>query len=607
MLKRIFLPSIVIVLAYALWVNENFKVITFGVAIFLFGMVTLERGFKLFSGGALENILEKSTNKLYKSLSFGIITTTLMQSSSLISVLTISFLGAGLISLYQGIGIILGANIGTTTGAWLMALYGFKVDLMAYSMPVLIFGILFIFLRGKSLNGFGYILIGLGFLLFGIAYMKDGFEVFKDAIDLTKFAIPGLKGAIVFASIGVLATVIMQSSHATLIITLAALATNQITYDNSLALTIGANIGTTVTAIIGSFTSGIEGRRLAGAHFIFNVLTGIIAILILEELKFLTDKISYILSISDSDLMLKLAVFNTVFKVLGVIIFIPFLNKLILFLNTIFKEKNFSVKNIENIKFLNDEALEIPLAAITVLKKETEHLYHIAFKIISKGLSLNEDNVLSNMRSYDVIVAGPKNDGVVIDEAYMLGVQHIYDSILEFSTKAQLNANSDDIQKIYAIKLANRHIISAIKATRNLEKHMKLYTCSQNEYIKKYYNSMRKRLIKILRAINILLTADNRERQIRYFKKITKYISKAETLTNKRLNIEIRENRITNIMATDLISDNIYVQDIANNLFSVVKILFINDRSDIEKEKMDSKSEILKEDVLVVKDVKNSI
>jgi len=111
MLRKILLPTIFIILAYGFWVSPDFKVIAAGVSIFLFGMLSLEEGFKAFSGGTLEKILQKSTDKLYKSIGFGILTTTIMQSSSLVSVLTISFLGAGLIGLAQGIGIVFGANL----------------------------------------------------------------------------------------------------------------------------------------------------------------------------------------------------------------------------------------------------------------------------------------------------------------------------------------------------------------------------------------------------------------------------------------------------------------------------------------------------------------
>lgn len=141
MLKRIFLPVILAVLAAGFWISPNFKEIAAGVAIFLFGMIFLEDGFRAFTGGVLEKLLAKTTNKLWKSISFGIVSTTIMQSSSLVSVITISFLSSGLIGLAAGIGIIFGANLGTTTGAWLIAGLGLKVKISAYAMPMLVFGV----------------------------------------------------------------------------------------------------------------------------------------------------------------------------------------------------------------------------------------------------------------------------------------------------------------------------------------------------------------------------------------------------------------------------------------------------------------------------------
>ena len=131
MMRKIFLPTILLVLAYGFWVSPNFKEISAGVAVFLFGMLSLEEGFKAFTGGLLERLLRRTTDNQWKALSFGVVSTTLMQSSSLVSVITISFLGAGLISLAAGVGIIFGANLGTTTGAWLIAGLGMKVKISA--------------------------------------------------------------------------------------------------------------------------------------------------------------------------------------------------------------------------------------------------------------------------------------------------------------------------------------------------------------------------------------------------------------------------------------------------------------------------------------------
>ena len=131
MVRRLFLFSGLIFLFGSLWWTSHVQQIGAGVAIFLFGMLSMDEGFRAFTGGTLERLLSVSTNRLWKSVSFGVLSTTLVQSSSLISVITISFLSSGLLQLSQGIGIILGANIGTTTGAWLVAAVGLKVKISA--------------------------------------------------------------------------------------------------------------------------------------------------------------------------------------------------------------------------------------------------------------------------------------------------------------------------------------------------------------------------------------------------------------------------------------------------------------------------------------------
>jgi phosphate:Na+ symporter len=317
MFHRIILPVIFLLLIYGFWISPDFKEITAGVAIFLFGMLFLEEGFRAFTGGLLENLLNRTTNRLWKSISFGIVTTTVMQSSSLVSVITISFLSAELIALASGIGIIFGANIGTTTGAWLIAGLGLKVKISAYAMPMLVFGIVLVFQNNRSMKGVGYILAGLGFLFLGIHHMKEGFEAFRDTIDLTQFALPGYAGLFAFAGIGVFATVVMQSSHATLVLIITALAAQQVTYENALALAIGANVGTTITAILGSLSSNYQGKRLAAGHLIFNMITAVIAIVFIHQLVWAVEATAANIGIRNDDYTLKLAVFHTIFNVIG--------------------------------------------------------------------------------------------------------------------------------------------------------------------------------------------------------------------------------------------------------------------------------------------------
>ncbi|MCK5110470.1 MAG: Na/Pi cotransporter family protein [Arcobacteraceae bacterium] len=577
MLKRIFLPSIFIILSYGFWISPDFKEISAGVAIFLFGMLFLEEGFKAFSGGTLERILQKSTNKLYKSIGFGVITTTVMQSSSLVSVLTISFLGAGLIGLAQGIGIIFGANIGTTTGAWLVAGFGLKVKISAYAMPMLVFGVILIFQKSKSLKGMGYILAGLGFLFLGIHYMKDGFEAFKSTIDLASYAVSGLKGLFIFTSIGIFATVVMQSSHATLVLIITALAAGQISYENALALAIGANLGTTITAIIGSMSSNIIGKRLAGAHLIFNVVTGLIAIIFMSQIIYSVDFISDAVGIAGDDYTLKLAVFHTIFNLIGVIVMIPFINSLVNFLEFALKEEDLQGdKNFDKVKYLNDSVLEIQETSMAAIIRETKHLYENAFEIIAQGINVKKGNIVSSMNLDEVVSEVYSQTAVDIDNFYNRKIKGIYGEIIDFSTKAQSNMSPEYIEELYKLKLANRDIVEAVKDIKHLQKNLIKYTESTNKHIKKQYDTIRKDLAELLRNINIIATTDEEDVIILLLSKTKVHTEKYDIIANGTLDNLIRNSLITNEMATSLMNDTVYAYDISQKFTAMAEVIFIN-------------------------------
>jgi len=583
MLRKIFLPTILIVLAYGFWISPDFKEISAGVAIFLFGMLSLEEGFKAFSGGTLEKILQKSTDKLYKSIGFGFVATAIMQSSSLVSVLTISFIGAGLIGLTQGIGIILGANIGTTTGAWLMAGFGLKVKISAYAMPMLAFGVILIFQKAKSLKGFGYILTGLGFLFLGIHYMKDGFEAFKETIDLASFAVDGIKGLFIFIGIGILATVVMQSSHATIVLILAALSVGQITYENALALTIGANIGTTVTAIIGSLSSNIDGKRLAGAHFIFNLVTATVAVIIMDQIMSSVDVISNFIGIESNNYTLKLAVFDSLFKVMGVLMFIPFIDKLVKFLEGALKDKSTKDStSFETTQYLNESVLELPETAMAAIIRETKHLYTNAFEIITHGLNLKRENITSDMPLEEVVKDSYSENAIDIDNFYTHRIKGIYGEIIDFSTKAQSQMAPEDIEALYKIKLANRDIVEAVKDTKHLQKNLIKYDNNTNVHIKEQYNSIKIGLAELLRSIDIISKTTEEDEMIVLLSKAKVHMQRYDILANGTLDNLIRNNIVTNEMATSLMNDSTYAYNISKHFIAMAEVIFVDSASDIK-------------------------
>ncbi|HHH37971.1 MAG TPA: Na/Pi cotransporter family protein [Sedimenticola sp.] len=571
MLRKIFLPTILAILAYGFWVSPNFKEISAGVAIFLFGMLSLEEGFKAFTGGLLERLLKKTTDSLWKSLSFGVVTTSLMQSSSLVSVITISFLSAGLIGLAAGIGIIFGANLGTTTGAWLIAGFGIKVKISAYAMPMLVFGVILVFQKARSLKGIGYILAGLGFLFLGIHYMKEGFEAFRDTIDLTAFAVSGYKGIFIFTLLGVAATVIMQSSHATLVIIITALAAQQITYENALALAIGANIGTTITAILGSLSANIQGKRLAGAHLIFNVVTAMIAIAFIHQIGIAVNAISGWVGIAQDDYTLKLAVFHTLFNTIGIVVMMPLIRQLVNFLTRVMPEK--AVTRATPL-YLSESATELPDTAIEAVRKETLHLFDNAFDIIAHGLSLHRHDILSDRDLEEVVKEQSTVLPIDIDLEYELNVKGLYSAIVDFISRAQTRMTPEQADELFRLRAAGRDIVEAIKDTKHLHKNLVRYIVSDNENIRAEYNQIRVQLGMVLRRL-----AEARENQddptaILSLDTIKLEMEENDTTANGILEVLIRENRITAEMATSLMNDSAYAYDVAKNLVQMGEVLF---------------------------------
>jgi phosphate:Na+ symporter len=570
MLGRIALPSIFFVLAYGFWASSSFKDLAAGVALFLFGMLCMEQGFKVFSGGTLQRVLGASTDKLWKSLSFGVVSTTLMQSSSLVSVITISFLSAEMIGLAQGIGIIFGANLGTTTGAWIVAGFGLKVKISAYAMPILVFGVLFLMQSSARLKGLGWILVGIGFLFLGIHFMKEGFSAYAELIDLTQYAIPGVKGLLVFTLIGIVATVVMQSSHATLTLTITALAAGQVTYENALALAIGANVGTTITAILGSLSANVSGKRLAAAHLVFNMVTGAVALLFITPLLRTVEFVSEGVGIASDDYTLKLAVFHTLFNVIGVVVMIPFINTLVGWLES--RLKGVRVER-DQPRYLSDASLELPDVAHRAVFKETLHLFDNAFSIIAHGVDLRRSLILGEDDLQDLLERPVELIEIDLDDQYARMIKDIYSANIEFISRAQAGASSEFSDGFSALRQANMDIVAAIKATKHLRKNLHVYSHTDNAEINREYNRFRVRVADVFRNLGELKGQDDPVVTLLSLDQIKVENLDAANHASEAVDRLIRQGGITSQMATSLINDGAYTRELVGRLLDVAEAL----------------------------------
>lgn len=574
--KRVALFLLMGVLGYLFVKDEHFLTISAGVAIFIYGMLSLENGFQAFAGGMLEKFLKKTTDKVYKSLGFGILTTTIMQSSSLVSILAISFLSAGLIGLKAGMGIIFGANIGTTTGAWLVAGFGLKVNIATYAMPMLVFGMILIFRKSsRGLQGLGYVLAGLGFLFLGIAYMKEGFEAFKSSIDLSQYAMGGIKGLFVYVGIGLVATVIMQSSHATLVLIITALAASQITYENALALAIGSNVGTTITAIIGSLSTNIEGKKLAAAHIIFNVVTALVTIILIQQFIFLVDKSATFLHIADDDFTLRLALFHTFFNVLGVMLVVPFIDIIAKLLNRYLTPKKRTKREYDDALYLHESSLSFIETAKEALYKETRHLYTNAQNFILYAISVYPIDITSSIEASDIVKMRGKPIKKDMEDLYQKTIKPIYNKIIDFAIRAQtLDVSKESISQLASIRRANLLLAEAVKDAQELQKNMLRYINSENEFIKREYDSIRKNILRSLRYMQMFLNTHEDDLLLILMDKIMLTSKKFDVLLSKNIEEHIKENRITSSMVTSLMNDTAYASDISVSFANVAKLIY---------------------------------
>ena len=299
--------------------------------LFLYGMKIMSEGLQKFAGDSLRRILTAMTTNRVTGVLTGVLITALIQSSSATTVMVVSFVNAGLLTLTQSIGVIMGANIGTTVTAWLISALGFKVDIAAFSLPLLAFGIPLLFSGKSSRKSVGEFIFGFSFLFMGLQALKANAPDLGANPEMLAFvqnyADMGFFSIILFLFIGAILTMIVQASAATMAITLIMCANGWIDYQLGVALVLGENIGTTITAILAALTGNTQARRAALAHLAFNIF-GVIWVLILFYP--FTNAVSWfvtnVMRISDPSVAVsfKLAAFHTAFNISNTFVMIWF-------------------------------------------------------------------------------------------------------------------------------------------------------------------------------------------------------------------------------------------------------------------------------------------
>ena len=333
-----------------------------GIGLFILGMIFMTDALKTLAGDTLRDMLARFTGGRIRSILSGIGITALMQSSHATLITTIGFVSAGLLTFEQSIGIVIGAHIGTTSTGWLVSLLGLKLKISLITLPLLGIGAMMKLLGREKIASAGMVLAGFALIFLGIDTMQTGMKDIAGTVDLSMYSSVTLAGRLLLIGVGIVMTVLMQSSSAAMTITLAAVNAGTLNFEQSAALVIGQNIGTTLTAAIAAVGASVPAKRTAFAHIIFNVFTAIAVFFFLPAL---SSGVILLLSLfGTSDPTLLLPAFHTAFNVIGMFIALPFINVFSRFIIRVVPERGSPLTR--NIDFT---VLSVPAVAIETARR----------------------------------------------------------------------------------------------------------------------------------------------------------------------------------------------------------------------------------------------
>lgn len=442
-----------------MWQDFNHWQFLAGLGIFLFGMHELEASLEVLGGKTFRRFLRKSTKKPIFAVFTGAFSTAVLQSSSVVTLMLLAFVGAGIISFQNAIGVVLGANLGTTFTAWLVAVFGFSFKIDAFSLPLIAVGSLgraFTTGSEKLISSF-QLIAGFGFLFFGLDFMKSSIDEVASHLDISQFVD---YGNFVFLLVGLIFTAIVQSSSATIVIALSMLNAGLIPFAAAGSLVIGANLGTTVTIIIGSLGKGLVAKkRVAFAHLSFNIITAAVAFPILSLVVWF---IQDILEVENP--LYALTAFHTIFNVIGVLIFLPFIKPFARMLERLVKEKAVTIA--EYISKLLPNDVE---ASITALEKEIEHMIEVVIQLNTLALQMSGKGILNRVE--DDVVRNQKLKWMEKRSFISIyqDIKKLEIEILHFYSELQKQKiNEEEAERLSEIMSTVRNMVYSAKSMKDI-------------------------------------------------------------------------------------------------------------------------------------------
>ncbi|MGB5721185.1 MAG: Na/Pi symporter, partial [Woeseiaceae bacterium] len=489
-----------------------------GLGLFLFGMHQLEQALTQLAGRSFKKFLRQYTAKPLRGVLAGALSTAALQSSSVVSLIVLAFVGTGIISLASALGIVFGSNLGTTMTGWIVATVGFKLDIEALALPLIAIGGLGVVwsATGTRRAGLSHFVAGLGLMLMGLEFMKSGALVVTEMFDPSALAGYPL---IVFLLAGLLLTAVIQSSSATIMITLSALYAGAIPLESAAAIAIGADLGTTITALLGSLAGSASKKRVAVGVVLFNVVADTIAFIgLVPLLKLITG----VFAISDP--LFALVAFHSTFNLIGILIFLPLIPLLSRWLDRRFGEEETPL-----LRHISSTETAVPEAALENMTRETLRLIDQAAALNQVTLGLPPDHTFYDSRDDRKGVCVFENE-IDYERSYA-EIKQIEGAILRYALVLQTQAlEADESERLSQIIPAIRNAVQAAKSMKDVHGDLELFRGSVNDRFNAYFGQFREAAREFYENLDTLKQADIPTLR---FEALVEIKNKAESIHNR--------------------------------------------------------------------------
>lgn len=452
----------------------QFLTLVGSLGLFLFGMKMLSESLQKVAGDRMRNILAAMTSNRVKGILTGLLVTVVVQSSSATTVMVVSFVNAGLLTLVQSIGVIMGANIGTTFTAWMITLLGFKFSISTIALPLIGIGFPLIFSKNNARRSWGELAVGFSLLFLGLDFLKNSVPNISQQPELLSFLSSytnhGFFSLILFVAIGTVITVVIQSSSATMALTLVMCNNGWISFELAAAMVLGENIGTTITANIAAAVANVSAKRAARAHLIFNLIGVLWMLLVFKQYtgyigSFLVDMGDDSPFLSPESVPIALSIFHSSFNLINTLLlvgFTPIIVKVVTRLVTIkdSEEEEFKLKHIE-IGLLSTSELSLLQAKkeIITYAKRTYRMYEFVRELFRETNEKNFQSGFERIEKYENI-----SDRVEVEIATYLNKVSAHD--LSDESSRRLQAMFKIISEIESISDSNYNLAKTLRRKR---------------------------------------------------------------------------------------------------------------------------------------------